>query len=98
MGSVCKAEVQAYTSDACTADSLISDDLVSLSAGPLPCYSVQANTPLKGLTEGWIINQPGNCDPIQSKPNGTVKALESSAWEFCCADPDTADPDPNPTP
>lgn len=99
VGSACKAEVQAYTSQACTDASLIVDALVSLSAGPPLCVTMQANTPLRGMTEAWFLNEPGKCDSIQSVPTGMVKALDSSAWEFCCVDPDIPDvPDPGQNP
>ena len=99
LGSVCTAEVTAYKSTACTVASTIVDAFVSLSPGPLLCVTVQANTALKGLTEAWLVNEPGTCTAGQSVPTGAVQALESSAWEYCCADPDIPDvPDPGPNP
>jgi hypothetical protein len=86
--------VTAYKADTCTSNDMFLTVIVNPSPGPPPCYTVQPNTALKGLTEAWIINQPGKCDPVQSMPNGSVKALEASAWEFCCADPDSPDPGP----
>lgn len=95
VGSICEAEVTAYKSDSCASDSMFLDVIVNPSPGPPPCYTVQPNTALKGLTEAWVVNQPGKCEPVQSVPNGSVQVLDSSAWELCCADPDFPDPDPS---
>lgn len=89
--SVCQAKVTAYTSSACTANSAFLDVTVNPSPSAPLCYTVQPNTGLKGLTTAWLVNEPGTCEPMPSKPNGTAEVLDSSAWEFCCADPDIPD-------
>jgi hypothetical protein len=91
VGSVCTAAVTAYTNNACTDDGAIFKDFI-VSQGPPPCVNVQPNTGLKGLTEAWIINQPGKCSPSLSEPTGKAAPLHASAQEFCCADPDFPDP------
>jgi hypothetical protein len=93
IGSSCTATVTAYTSDSCTSDSAFLEATVDDSTTPPPCYPVQPNIGLKGVTAAWVIDYPGTCDPIPSHLNGTVAAMESTAWEFCCADPDTPDPE-----
>jgi hypothetical protein len=92
IGSVCTAAVTAYTNDACTDDGAIFKDFI-VSQGPPACVNVQPNTGLKGLTEAWIQNQPGKCDPSTSVHTGKVAPLHASAHEYCCADPDFPDPD-----
>jgi hypothetical protein len=92
IGSICTAEVTAYTSDSCTSDSAFVTATVTPAPGPPPCYNVQANTALRGLTERWLTNEPGKCDVIPSVPNGTVEPQRSTARQFCCADPDFPDP------
>lgn len=90
--SVCKAEVAAYSSNSCTAASNFLDVTVVPSPGPPPCYAVQPNTALRGMTETWVDSTPGKCDPLLSVPIGKTKPLEASAWEFCCSDTDFPDP------
>jgi len=92
VGSDCKAELVAYSGEACTSDSMFLDVEVELSPGPPPCYPVPPNTGLRGLIETWIVNQPGKCDPRHSVPTGVVKGLDATALELCCADPDFPDP------
>lgn len=92
VGSVCTAAVTAYTNNACTDDGAIFKDLI-VSQGPPLCLNIQPNTGLKGLTEAWIINQPGKCNPSLSEPTGKAAPLHTTAHEFCCADPDIPDPE-----
>lgn len=91
VGSVCTAAVTAYRNNACTDDGAIFKDLI-VSQGPPLCLNVQPNTGLKGLTEAWIINHPGKCDPSASVPTGEAAPLHATAYEFCCTDPDFPDP------
>lgn len=93
VGSVCTAAVAAYTNDACTDDGTIFKDFIIPQGPPVCVTPVPADTGLKGLTEAWIKNQPGKCDPSPSTHTGEVAPLHARAHEYCCADPDFPDPD-----
>jgi hypothetical protein len=85
VGSVCTAAVTAYTNNACDPASAIFTDNVSL--GPSQCEPVPVNTGLQGMTEKWLVTQPGKCTPKGGDPTGTPIPSEKTSWTFCCVDP-----------
>jgi hypothetical protein len=82
-GSVCVAAVSAFTDEFCQS-AIFQNYLVSNGPPPYPCASIQANVGLQGISEKWLINQPGQCTPKHSVPTGKLELDHSTARTFCC--------------
>ena len=59
----------------------------NVSLGPSQCEPVPVNTGLQGMTEKWLVNQPGKCTPKGGDPTGTPIPSEKTSWTFCCVAP-----------
>jgi hypothetical protein len=82
-GSVCIAAVSAFT-DALCQSAVFQNYLVSNGPPPFPCASIQANVGLQGISEKWLVNEPGKCVPKDSMPTGKIDVDHSTAHTFCC--------------